>query len=133
MARRFATRESRNVERTRQVARWAEASGCHVRALVDHFGEELGRECGHCSGCGSAGGRSPLPATPHRPLGAEERALAHELAARGHRALAHPRQRARFLCGITSPATTRGKLTRDPAFGALAEHPFLEVLALCEE
>ena len=30
-------------------------------------------------------------------------------------ALAGPRQQARFLCGITSPATSRAKLTRDPA------------------
>ena len=39
---------------------------------------------------------------------------------------------ARFLSGITSPATTRAKLTRDPLFGALAERRFADVLAWCE-
>ena len=29
-----------------------------------------------------------------------------------------PRQHARFLCGITSPATTRARLTREPLFGS---------------
>jgi ATP-dependent DNA helicase RecQ len=43
-------------------------------------------------------------------------------------ALGAPRQRARFLCGITSPATTRAKLTRGPLFGALATLRFADVL-----
>jgi ATP-dependent DNA helicase RecQ len=46
-------------------------------------------------------------------------------------ALAGPRQRARFLCGITSPATSRAKLTRDPLFGVLAERRFADVFDWC--
>jgi ATP-dependent DNA helicase RecQ len=42
------------------------------------------------------------------------------------------RQAARFLAGITSPATTRAKLTRHPLFGALAERRFLDILAWCK-
>jgi ATP-dependent DNA helicase RecQ len=38
---------------------------------------------------------------------------------------------ARFLCGTTSPATTRAKLTREPLLGALADRRFLDVLAWC--
>jgi ATP-dependent DNA helicase RecQ len=49
-----------------------------------------------------------------------------------HRALASPRQLARFLCGITSPRASRGKLTRHPAFGSQMATPFSEVLAACE-
>jgi ATP-dependent DNA helicase RecQ len=40
-----------------------------------------------------------------------------------------PRPCARFLCGLTSPATSRAKLTRDPLFGVLAERRFADVLA----
>jgi ATP-dependent DNA helicase RecQ len=47
-------------------------------------------------------------------------------------ALAAPRQLARFLCGITSPATTRAKLTRNPAFGLLSEVPFDQVLTIAD-
>jgi len=43
-------------------------------------------------------------------------------------ALATPRQRARFLCGLTSPATTRAKLSRHALFGALADQRFADVL-----
>ena len=47
-------------------------------------------------------------------------------------ALGTPRQQARFLAGITSPATTRAKLTRDRLFGSLAERRFADILAWCE-
>jgi ATP-dependent DNA helicase RecQ len=46
-------------------------------------------------------------------------------------ALGQPRQLARFLCGLSSPATVRTKLTRHELYGALAAHRFAEVLALC--
>ena len=47
-------------------------------------------------------------------------------------ALGAPRQQARFLAGITSPATSRAKLTKDAVFGSLAERRFAEILAWCE-
>jgi ATP-dependent DNA helicase RecQ len=47
-------------------------------------------------------------------------------------ALARPRQRARYLCGISSPATTKARLTREPLFGALEGHRFADVHAWCE-
>jgi ATP-dependent DNA helicase RecQ len=52
-----------------------------------------------------------------------------ELEAEHPEALATPRQRARFLCGLTSPATTRAKLTRHELFGTLADRRFGDVLA----
>ena len=48
-------------------------------------------------------------------------------------ALGAARQRARFLCGITSPATTRAKLTRDELFGIVADRRFDDVLAWCSD
>ncbi len=47
-------------------------------------------------------------------------------------ALRAPRQIARFLCGITSPATTRDRLTKNDAFGLLDHHPFQKVLEQTE-
>jgi ATP-dependent DNA helicase RecQ len=46
--------------------------------------------------------------------------------------LRRPRQLARFLCGLTSPATTRERLGRHAAFGLLARVPFADVLAEAE-
>ena len=42
------------------------------------------------------------------------------LRAEGHQALRSPRQVARFLCGLASPATTKAKLTKHHSFGRLA-------------
>jgi ATP-dependent DNA helicase RecQ len=47
-------------------------------------------------------------------------------------ALRHPRQLARFLCGISSPATQRDRLTKHACFGLLSEAPFDTVLAQAE-
>ena len=46
-------------------------------------------------------------------------------------ALGEARQAARFLCGLTSPALTRAKLTRHDLFGALEDRRFREVLEWC--
>jgi hypothetical protein len=37
------------------------------------------------------------------------------------------------LCGLTSPATSRAKLTKDQRFGLLAEVPFQDILSLVQE
>jgi ATP-dependent DNA helicase RecQ len=49
-----------------------------------------------------------------------------------HAALNTPRQLARFLCGMASPAATRARLTRNNAFALLADLPFAEVLVIAE-
>ena len=70
--------------------------------------------CGHCGWC--QGERvGDLPAAPARPLGEVEDKLLQSLRAKRHEALASPRQLARYLCGLTSPATTKAKLTKEPA------------------
>ena len=47
-------------------------------------------------------------------------------------ALAQPRQLARFLCALASPATTRAKLNRHALRGSLEGRRFAHVLAWCE-
>jgi len=42
---------------------------------------------------------------------------------------ATPRDRARFLCGLSSPGFVRAKLTRDPNYGVCDRVPFADVLA----
>jgi ATP-dependent DNA helicase RecQ len=45
--------------------------------------------------------------------------------------LGEPRKAARFLCGLSSPAMIRNKLTRSSLYGALAEKRFADVLSWC--
>ncbi len=127
---RFRDREGRDVGRVRAMLDFAIEPGCLTNRLVAHFGERIaGDRCGHCGPClGEAA--PPLPRREPRPIGAADRAAADSLRQEGHRALATPRQRARFLCGLASPATGRAKLTRDPRFGSLADVAFARVLEL---
>ena len=48
-------------------------------------------------------------------------------------ALGTPRQLTRFLCGLSSPATVRAKLTKRPEFGRYSTVPFRLVMALVEK
>jgi ATP-dependent DNA helicase RecQ len=100
-----------------------------VQSVVGYFGETRAESCGHCSYCltGSAQGLLEPAAAPGLEL---DRAVLDELTAEHPTALGTPRQRARFLCGLSSPATSKAKLSRHPLFGALAEQRFVDVLAL---
>jgi len=54
------------------------------------------------------------------------------LVAERHTSLNSPRQVARFLCGLRSPAASRARLTRHDCFGLLEHLPFGDVLACAE-
>jgi ATP-dependent DNA helicase RecQ len=131
----FAQREARDSQRLAQILDFASASGCITRRLLGYFGEPLADEnCGHCHYCrtGEPAAAVTLPATPIPPFtdaDAEEiRALIFE----EHPSLTTPRQLTRFLCGLTSPATSRAKLTKRPEFARYATTPFRTVLAQVE-
>ncbi|HVY46775.1 MAG TPA: RecQ family ATP-dependent DNA helicase [Minicystis sp.] len=129
LASRFARRETRDIERIAEVTELVRAPGCKTNALAAHFGEQRSAPCGHCSGCSAAPGARRVEAVPReaRPVGLDPSSIA--ALARAHEgALGEPRQLARFLCGLTSPALTRARLSRHPLFGALAEHRFADVM-----
>jgi ATP-dependent DNA helicase RecQ len=73
-----------------------------------------------------------IPASAVPPISPEQAAAVRSLVAEGRPSLRTPRQLARFLCGLTSPATTRERLGRHAAFGVLARVPFADVLAEAE-
>lgn len=130
LAQRFAKRERADIARVAQVLDLVTAAGCQSAALARHFGEELSRPCRHCSSCRD--GRVALPEghVVGEPLERAFDASAFDaLRAAQPTALRHPRQSARFLCGLTSPATTQAKLSRHRSFGALESRRFADVLA----
>jgi ATP-dependent DNA helicase RecQ len=123
-------RERRELARLDQVLELAGLDGCQTGFLSAHFGEPLDAPCGHCSRC-LDGQRAAIPASAPSEIPSPVWRQALELR-RKEKALADPRAFARFLTGLTSPGLTRGKLGRQPLFGALADVPFAEVLRKAE-
>ncbi len=130
---RFSRREVAEIARIDDVLRLVEHEGCQTNALVGYFGEIRAAPCGHCSFCitGRAATLPPQKAPP--PL--ESRISAAEVGevrAQNFAALGQPRQLARFLCGLSSPAQSKARIGRHALFGKLEKYRFGEVLAWCE-
>jgi ATP-dependent DNA helicase RecQ len=129
---RFQRREQQEIARIQHVLALVEHAGCQTAALVGYFGEQLAEPCGHCSFCASAH-------AVQLPASTSPRLIADQLDGAGFAALcrAHPsalgdvRQQARFLCGLSSPAVSQARLSRNPFFGLLEEHRFADVMAAC--
>jgi ATP-dependent DNA helicase RecQ len=126
----FARREEHDLARLRKVVELAECAGCYTQALLEYFGESRSN-CGHCSRCEGKPRQVMSKSTIATVQDSDRKAVA-QLAAERHPALRVPRQLARFLCGINSPATTKAKLRAHREFGRLDNVPFAEVLALAE-
>jgi ATP-dependent DNA helicase RecQ len=128
---RFAERKEHDVARVSALLKMAEYPDCWSRYLASYFGDPPGADCGHCGWClWQRPGK--LPEAAQQSLGLVERQLVHELQSLHAPALATPRQMTRYLCGLSSPATSKAKLTKQGAFGRLASVPFGEVLKFVE-
>jgi ATP-dependent DNA helicase RecQ len=130
LAERFLEREANDVARVESVVALAEHDGCITGFLLDYFGESR-QACGHCGGCTGERVQPLARPEPWVPQAADV-ATIRQLRAEKHQALATPRQLARYLCGISSPATTRGKLRQRKEFGQWSRRRFADVLALAE-
>jgi ATP-dependent DNA helicase RecQ len=127
---RFVTREQNDIARIHNVIDLAESTSCLTQTLLEYFGEQRD-PCGHCDRCAGVAGK-PLGGTP-ASLTDSDRQTIRAVASERHKALATARQMTRFLCGVTSPASSRAKLRTHKSFGALIHVPFAEVMAACEE
>ncbi len=130
----FARRESGEIARLERVLAYCETKDCLPRHLLAYFGEEMEEDCGTCGNCLGEGaqGERDLPCSLSDAPTLEQVEVMRSVVDENHTALRQPRQLARFLCGITSPAASREKLSRHDAFGALAKVPFQSVLAQAE-
>lgn len=127
----FQSRELADLARLRQVLGLSACRGCLTGYLTKHFGETLKEPCGHCDRCRGIAAKTIKPRKFRRPAD-EDLAAVKNLVDEKHAALNTPRQLARFLCGMASPAATRARLTRHQAFALLADLPFAEVLVIAE-
>ncbi len=135
IAKLFATREERDLQRMTGFLEFASAPGCITRRLLAYFGEKLEEaNCGHCHYCrtGQPAARVTLPSSPLKPFTEADADEIRGIIFEENPALASPRALTRFFCGLTSPATTRAKLTRRPEFGRWAAVPFRNVLSQVE-
>lgn len=131
MAERFEMREEGEVDRLRRVVALCESSDCIPQQLIAYFGEEQ-PPCGQCNSCLGTHNGGPLPAAKRLEITLEQAEEIRQLKAENHPALRQPRQLTRYLCGLSSPATTRAKLQKLDQFGLLAEVPFLDALTHVE-
>lgn len=133
LVQRFHHREEQEMARLQQVLGLVTLDGCQVNALVGYFGEERTEPCGHCTWCVTKRVQRLPDPDEQPPINAElDETEVQELRAEYPTALGDARQTARFLCGLSSPALTRAKLTRHELFGVLEDRRFGEILAWCE-
>lgn len=132
LAARFLRREEAETARLQQVVGFTTHAGCLTNALVGYFGEQRSAPCGHCTFCVTGAAREMPPPRGVTPLpGSLDLRAWRALRGEHPEALGDPRQAARFLCGLTSPALTRARLSRHPLFGALGEYRFAELMGFC--
>jgi ATP-dependent DNA helicase RecQ len=133
LVRRFHRREHQEVLRIQAVLRLVRQSSCQWNALAAYFGEERTGPCGHCSFCLTQTPQVLPPAPDQAPLpGGVDLEELKTIRSANTEALSDPRQVARFLCGLSSPATTKARLSRHSLFGSLSERRFSDVIAWLE-
>ena len=122
----FETHERMEIERVHRMLDYAQSGGCLTQRLLDYFGEPI-EPCGHCGVCLG----ETLEPLPERKSPAAAVPDGFDALAQAHPdALGRPRQQARFLCGLNSPAVSAARgLRGNPLFGSCAEVPFAQVLA----
>jgi ATP-dependent DNA helicase RecQ len=125
---RLTVREVAEVSRMDEIFDLAKAQSCQAAALSQHFGESLDEPCGQCSSC-TGDGPHVIPAPKSRPIGSSVQRVIDELTQQYPDHFTTPRDQARFLCGLSSPAMIRAKLTRNESYGVCSGIPFPEVLA----
>jgi len=124
---RLAKREQGEVARLDDVFSLARADSCQAAMLAAHFGQTLDQPCGSCSGC-LGEGPFQIPEISTRSIGSSAMRIMDEVAAEYPDHFHSPRDKARFLCGLSSPRFVRAKLTRHPGYGVCQQVPFAEVL-----
>ena len=120
---RLEQRERDEVARLDGVFELAKATDCMAARLSNHFGEKIKKPCGRCSGCNGEGPHNIGPVAA-KSIGTSAKTAVMNLAKKYPDQLSQPRERARFLCGLSSPGFTRSRLSRDPSFGICDAVPY---------
>lgn len=120
-------RQAREIERLQQVLDWISLDQCQTSALCERFDQALEKDCGHCGYCETR--KAVVISEPTKgnvPPDIVKAALT--LKKTKPEVLATTEDVAKVLCGLSSPAISKAKLTRHDLFGRCAEIPFSRVL-----
>lgn len=128
----FAGREARDIRRIHSLLEFANNPVCLSQQLSEYFGDPAAAACGLCNHC-RRDNSAALILPPATPLTEAQLQVIAGLRREHHSPLGQPRQLARFLCGLPSPATGRSALKNHPAFGALAGVSFPQVLVAAQQ
>lgn len=128
---RFKNSETQNIARVQHLARIAASGACLVKSILLYFGEAMDKDCGHCSRCEGVGAQRFV--RQKRLISEAQTVMIHKLMAENHASLSTARKLARYLSGMTSPRTTRERLTRRPEFGLLNKLPFKQILLFAQK
>ena len=131
MAEKLREREARELGRLDQVLALVQGKRCLTQALLAHFGEKMEAPCGHCDRCRGLAAVK-LKRTKPRKISSSEHTQILALLEEKNAALGTPRQLARYLCGMSSPASMRARLYRNDTYGLLSDLPFTEVEIFAE-
>ena len=124
---RLTQREVSEISRMDEVFELAKAESCQAGTLSAHFGEQIAEPCGACTACCGDG---PLTIQPvaSRGVGTSAITCVNQLTAEYPDRFVSARDKARFLCGLSSPSFVRARLTRHASFGVCDDIPFGDVL-----
>ena len=124
---RTLAREKRELARIQDILLLFQREACLAEALAAHFGETLPGACGHCSWCRD---KKPIVLPAREKTSVDERRWKEVEAIRAEKSelLADPRALARFLCGLSTPKSSRAKLSSLSLFGIYSDVPFAAVL-----
>ena len=128
---RMEQREKSEIGRLDQVFEMARAHTCQAGLLSAHFGQPLDSDCGQCTHCLKEGPLEFDLPTVNKISSATIQSV-KGLVSQHPAALNTSRSIARFLCGLTSPALTRSKLSRNALFGVCQAVPFAQVMQQVE-
>lgn len=128
----IVAREAAEIARIDRVIDFARAQSCLADQLSTYFGEPLEKGCGICSACRGEGDH-PVPTLEHRDIGTSARSSIRQLAKEYPDLVASSHQQARVLCGLSSPALIRARITRQPVYGVCQHMPLAEVLRQLEK
>ena len=120
-------RQGREINRLQQVLDWICLDQCQTSALCERFDRPLEQDCGHCGYCEK---RKPvvISESARHEVPTEDLKAAISLQHSNPEVLATPADIAKVLCGLSSPAISKAKLTKHDLFGRCAEISFATVL-----
>ncbi|MCC9600132.1 RecQ family ATP-dependent DNA helicase [Stieleria sp. JC731] len=124
---RVTAREASQVDRIDNVFQIARAQQCQAQLLAAHFGQPMDADCGQCSYC-IGDGPFTIPPLKSRKIGDSAHRALEQVVNEYPDHFTTARQRARFLCGLSSPKMVRSRLSRHASFGVCEQIPFEDVL-----